>query len=275
MKHTHRHRALTTFLCSASLLTMAQVSNAETQVFTIAAVGDSISAGFNADRLLNNRELSWTTGTNQDRRVMSHFHRLTDIHGAGQVRAYNEAIMGSEAADLVQQTRRLQGRRLDYVTVLIGANDVCTWTGSNTDELLRRFKSHVTFAVQTLLDGNPAARVVLVQIPDLYRLWEIGSANNCQSKWNLFGICAPLLGENRTMEERLEFRARWEIANAALATIAEQLNARYPGQVQFDETLGSTEFEAEHLSRLDCFHPSVAGQNLIAEKTWQAGWYDQ
>jgi lysophospholipase L1-like esterase len=249
-------------------------AQAEEQAFNIGAVGDSISAGFNADRLLNNRELSWSTGTSGDRRVLSHFHRLTDIHGSAHVRAFNEAVMGSESADLPQQTRRLSGRQLDYVTVLIGANDVCTWSGPDLDEKLRRFKTHVTFSVQTLLDGNPGVRVVLVQIPDLFRLWELGMANNCQSKWNLFGICAPLLAEDRTMEERLEFRSRWEIANATLANIADQLNARFPGQVQFDETLGQTEFEAEHLSRLDCFHPSVAGQNLIAEKTWQAGWYE-
>jgi len=242
-------------------------SAAEAETFTIGAVGDSISAGFNADRLLNNRDLSWTTGDSSTRRVNSHYFRLRELHPDLTIRGINEAIAGSVAADLVGQTQRLMRNQVDYVTIMIGANDVCTWEEADYVEKMRVFQNHVVFAVQSILTANANTRIVLVQIPDVYRIWELGSTRSCQTKWNLFGMCKPLLGESRSAADREAFRARWRAANNTLANIA----AMFPDRVLFDDSLGATPFEWEHVSRLDCFHPSIAGQNLISELTWQNG----
>jgi hypothetical protein len=34
--------------------------------------------------------------------------------------------------------------------------------------------------------------------------------------------------------------------------------------------VGTTSFGAAEIDGFDCFHPSIAGQNLMAEKAWNA-----
>ena len=84
-------------------------------------------------------------------------------------------------------------------------------------------------------------------------------------RWNLFAICPPLLSQYSTTADHEAFVERWRQANEAISHMARA----YPLNVVADSRLATTRFDASHVSRIDCFHPSVAGQNLFAEKTWQ------
>lgn len=234
----------------------------ETKV--IGAIGDSITAGFDARHLGDNRELSWSTGNSPD--IQSHLHRLEQVFGAN-LEARNEAIAGSVASDLDRQITRILVYTPDFVTVAIGANDICGW-GRDYEADRAAFEGKVRAALHRILDSDQGAHITLAPIPNIYNLWEVAHDKpSCQTKWNIVNLCAPLLGRDRTEQDRQDFVARWRVANQTLGRIAAEFPAT---QLSWDPSMADTRFEWEHVSQIDCFHPSVLGQNLLAEKTWQA-----
>src|SRR4051812_37873490 len=78
------------------------------------ALGDSVSTGFNAQRLGDNKELSWSTGTG----VNSYAQRLGQAMRR-PITSFNEAIAGSTAPNLANQVTRLMRHDPDYVTITI------------------------------------------------------------------------------------------------------------------------------------------------------------
>jgi lysophospholipase L1-like esterase len=228
----------------------------------VGALGDSISTGFDALHLGDNRDLSWATGTSDE--VNSHLKRLEAYLNTPLI-GENEAVAGSTAVDLNKQITRLLPNHPAYVTIDIGANDVCDWEAETYDASLTKFEADVQAAIQRIVDAEPDARITLAPIPDVYNLWEVASQQSgCQFKWTVTGLCKPLLAKSRTQEERLAFKDRWAGANDALARVA----ANFPQQVLFNENAIDVPFTWEDVSTIDCFHPSVKGQNLLAEKTW-------
>ena len=90
---------------------------------SLAAVGDSITRGFDACSVLADcPEVSWATGS--DAQVNSLAVRLLGRAGAAQ-RSWNYAVTGSRMADLPAQMAQAATRKPELVTVMAGANDAC------------------------------------------------------------------------------------------------------------------------------------------------------
>ncbi len=232
------------------------------QPLIVGALGDSISAGFDAVRLGDNREMSWSTGDSTE--VKSHAQRLAQQTNR-PVTTFNEAIAGSVVTDLDQQVERLLPHKPDYITIDIGANDLCTWPSDYTAQL-GAYEGHLHDLVNQIVTALPQSKVVLAPIPNLYNLWQVASPQpGCQERWDLIGICTPLLGSNVSDADRQAFTVRWQLANAAIDRIA----ASFPANVLHDPNGANTRFEWQHVSTVDCFHPSVAGQNLLSEVAWK------
>jgi lysophospholipase L1-like esterase len=229
-------------------------------IHVMGAIGDSITAGFNARRFGDNRELGWATGDEGD--VLSHLLRLR-AQGS-DVQAFNDAIAGSKVDDLHRQITRNLRHPVDYVTVTIGANDVCTWPDDYGGQLAE-FETTLDTEISRIVETRPNVKIMLPPIPDIYNLWAVASSHDgCYGRWQLFNICQPLLGRDRTDAERAAFRTRWELANAAITRVAEA----HSDHVLHDPELAHTAFTWEHISPLDCFHPNVLGQNLLSERAW-------
>jgi lysophospholipase L1-like esterase len=252
---------LRTFAICAFGIALAVPAVARDQL-VVGAMGDSISTGFNAQRLGDNREFSWSTGTGAGLR--SYRRRIEETHGLPVV-SYNEAIAGSVAADLNRQTSRLLRHSPDYVTITIGANDVCRW-GEDYEPQRVAFEEELRGVLDRLITANDQMTIVLAPIPRLYNLWEVAHGQpGCQEVWEMFNICNALLGRDVTQAQREAFAARWEHANQTI----EQIARSYPDQVRFNQAIADLRFEWRHVSSKDCFHPSVAGQNMLAEIAWQ------
>jgi hypothetical protein len=59
--------------------------------------------------------------------------------------------------------------------------------------------------------------------------------------------------------------------NDSLAEICGQYrNCRFDGYAVFNYP-----FERRHVSKLDYFHPSLAGQAVLASVTWSRSWWPQ
>lgn len=245
-----------------------EISTEQKYDFLAASIGDSITAAMDADRPLANREINWATGTKDAQKVNSHALRLRAALPDKKIATRNLAISGSKSPDVVRQAAHLAKSRPDYVTVLVGANDVCAWDEDHSAQL-EAYEDNMRKIMATLVKSNNDVKVLVSAIPNMPLLRDLGAANGCQSRWSTLNICPALLGAKRTDEERAGFARRWADANDVL----EKVSAEFPQNVRFAASAAQPVFNMGHVSKIDCFHPNVNGQDFLAEMTWAEGWY--
>ncbi|MDQ0842629.1 lysophospholipase L1-like esterase [Streptomyces sp. V1I6] len=248
--------------------TSARPSPSPTRVWdssprSLAAVGDSITRGFDACMILADcPEVSWATGT--DTTVNSLALRLLGPSAVAE-RSWNLARSGADASDLPEQMARAAAHKPELVTVMVGANDACADTVDRMTPV-EDFRASLEGAMATLRKGAPKAQVYVSSVPDLKRLWSAGRGDALGSRiWEL-GICASMLGDAQDLSVQAEQRRdtvqqRVVAYNGVLEDVcAEDDRCRYDGGAVFDYR-----FTGEQLSRWDWFHPSRDGQQRLAE----------
>ncbi|MGW7438384.1 SGNH/GDSL hydrolase family protein [Streptomyces sp. NPDC054849] len=230
---------------------------------SIAAVGDSITRGFDACSVLADcPEASWATGN--DPSVRSLAIRLLGVAEA-PTRSWNYAVTGSRMADLPGQLASAAAHKPDLVTVMVGSNDACRPTAS-TMTPVAEFRAGFEKALADLRAASPASQVYVSSVPDLQRLWEQGKDSPMiRQIWKL-GICQsmladPLSATTGATARREQVRARVVEYNEVLRQVcAKDALCRYDGGAVFQYP-----FAAEQLSRWDWFHPGKDGQARLAE----------
>jgi lysophospholipase L1-like esterase len=235
----------------------------------MAALGDSISRGFNGCGLFVDCPLrSWSTGV--DPAVKSHYLRIKRKNDS--LSAHNDAQSGAKVSDLEGQAKIAVSQNVDYVTVLIGANDACT-PSESTMTPVRTFTSQFRTAMRTLRDGLPDAAIFVASIPDLKRLWSIGKdEENARLAWDAFDVCQSMLANptsTNSADEARRDRVRQRVVdyNRALRQVClEDSNCKFD-----DNAVFSYRFTLTHVSIWDYFHPSTAGQAVLAEVTYRKG----
>jgi lysophospholipase L1-like esterase len=236
----------------------------------MAALGDSVTTGFGTCLVLSSCERnSWSTG--DGRRVESHYRRLLELNPGIRGRAYNHAKAGARASALADQATRAVRDRADYVTVLIGANDACRGSVEAMTPVAT-FRQQVDRALRTLREGRPRARVLVVSIPDLYRLWEVGHTDERAVRSWQRGVCPALLAAPTSTaaadrERRRVFRDRIDAYNDELSAACRA----YGSRCRHDRGAAHrVRFTLDDVNTLDHFHPNNAGQQRLAEVTWSA-----
>jgi len=211
--------------------------------------------------------MSWATGTAEDLR--SHRQRL---HLDSPESNHNLAVSGARVAGLASQARSAVQGQPDYLTVLIGANDACT-TEETAMTSVADYISAFNAGMDTLVRGLPNARILVLSIPDLARLWEIGKGRpDVRRVWEGYGICQSMLADPTDTSAAANARrgrvlARIQAYNAAMAAACD----RHPGQCRHDKNaIFDYRFHLEEVSTIDYWHPSKRGQATLARLAWEA-----
>jgi lysophospholipase L1-like esterase len=236
---------------------------------SMAALGDSITRAFNACGFyVDCPSRSWSTGS----AVNSHYVRIQAKNPSITGRNYNDALSGAEMVDLNTQAQAAVAQRVDYVTILMGANDACSSTEAGMTPVAT-FEAQFRQAMTTLASGLPDAAIFVASIPDLKRLWEIGRTSFwARTAWSLYQICQsmlarPLSTASADLERRERVRQRVVDYNAVLAQVcSEHLTCRFDGNTVFNYR-----FTLSHVSGWDYFHPNTNGQQVLAEVTYGVG----
>ncbi|MGW3665827.1 SGNH/GDSL hydrolase family protein [Streptomyces sp. NPDC005141] len=230
---------------------------------SMAAVGDSITRGFDACSVLSDcPEVSWATGS--DPQVNSLAVRLLGTTGAAE-RSWNYAVTGARMADLPGQMAQAATRKPELVTVMAGANDACRSSASAMTSVAD-FRTEFQDALDTLRGALPKAQVYVSSVPDLKRLWSEGRGNPLGKQvWKL-GICPSMLGDADSLDSAATLRRgrvqdRVEAYNQVLREVCvKDRRCRFDGGAVFDYRFGT-----DQLSHWDWFHPSRNGQARLAE----------
>jgi lysophospholipase L1-like esterase len=236
-----------------------------------AATGDSITRGFDANGscvLRDCPQLSWASGT--DAAVNSQFARLLVLNPNLAGHQYNIAKTGARMIDLAGQLRTAGYYKIDYVTVLMGANDLCT---SSAATMTRTYDLAVQFynALASYFYYNPDGHVFVSSIPDIYQLWSGLHTNaNAIRVWKLFHICQSMLATSNSDADRQKVVDRETADNSALAYVCTTYFAscRWDNMATFN-----FKFPVSDVSTVDYFHPSPAGQADLAAETWLASYW--
>ncbi|MBL1291368.1 Lysophospholipase L1 [Streptomyces sp. LamerLS-316] len=235
---------------------------------SIAAVGDSITRGFDACSVLADcPEVSWATGT--DGGVRSLAVRLLGASKAAS-HSWNHAVSGARMAQLPEQMALAAKDRPELVTVMIGANDACRDSVALMTPVAD-FRASFEASMRQLRASAPKAQVYVSSVPDLKRLWSTGRENPLGKQiWKL-GICRSMLGDADDMGSAAVARRdavleRVVAYNGVLRDVcARDERCRYDGGAVFDYR-----FTGEQLSEWDWFHPGRNGQARLAEIAYRA-----
>jgi lysophospholipase L1-like esterase len=174
--------------------------------------------------------------------------------------------------DLAGQMAVVNLQHVDYVTVLMGANDACASSEAAMTPV-EDFRAQFQQAMTAVATGSPRALVYVVSIPDVYRLWQILHDNpNARAAWRFTGFCKSIRanpGSTASADEERRLRVRRRIVdyNGVLGTVcAQYVMCSFDGDAVFEY-----QFRPRHVSTWDYFHPSLEGQRVLADVTWNKG----
>jgi lysophospholipase L1-like esterase len=242
---------------------------------TMAAVGDSISQAASTAGSLGEDapQNSWATGTSAT--VNSHYLRLTALGAPIDGANHNLSVSGAKMAGLNAQMQAAVAltTQPEYLTVLIGGNDLCTDSVAEMTSV-DTFRAQFAAAMATIAQGSPDTYVYVVSIPDVYQLWSLFHDSFwARFVWSVGDVCQSLLA-NPTSTQQVDVQRRQQVRdrnieyNAKLAEVC----ALYLSRCHFDgNAVFSTQFAKSDISG-DYFHPSVAGQTKLAAVSWAAGY---
>lgn len=232
----------------------------------MAAAGDSITVAYNASGFGELPQYSWATGSSQT--IGSHWRQLQS-RSTDTITAHNFAQVGATSAELGAQVASAASVGADYLTIEIGANDACTPTVASMTPVAT-FQQRISAALQSYASARPIGKVFIASIPNLYRMWQVSrSSFSARFIWSIASVCQSMLANaNSTTAtneaRRQEVQARVDAYNAVIASAcAATPRCTYDGGAVADYV-----FTSAHISTSDYFHPSIAGQTVLASITW-------
>lgn len=238
---------------------------------SMASMGDSITRAYNtgSTAFIDAPANSWSTGTSTT--VNSLYSRILAVNSTMSGKNYNNAVTGAKMTDLVGQVTRTNSQNVEYVTILLGANDACT-SSESTMTSVANYRSQFETAMKNLTTGSPNAKIYVMSVPNVYNLWSVLKGNaSARATWSLLGICQSMLA-NPTSTKQTDANRRERVLqrvkdyNTQLAEVC----ALYT-QCRFDNNaVFNTTFLSSDVSTRDYFHPSVAGQAKLAQVAWDA-----
>jgi hypothetical protein len=237
---------------------------------SMAAIGDSITRAYDVCCSYGDHPgQSWSTGSTSYDGIASHYERIRQLNSAIAGRGYNDAVSGAKMAAAPTQATQAASQGARYVTILLGANDLCT-SSPSTMTSTATFRASFSQAMATLLAGGQDRYVFVSSIPNIYQLWQVLHGNSlARWVWATARICQSMLGATRTEAERQLVVDRERAFNQILADVC----AQYPRCRWDGGAVYNYRFSANQVSTLDFFHPSLSGQAALARITWAASWW--
>jgi lysophospholipase L1-like esterase len=220
---------------------------------TLAALGDSLMAGYNADPQHAGvfSEVSWPTGEGN----WSFASRL------GASKSENWARPQEKLSALPRQAAKMH--RGAFALVGFGANDLCPGGGTETTDTtilpvpVAEFEAALRADIRAL-EAN-GSRVLVVSIPDIPSMHAVAPAPAPEDSfvYTYFGA-----GCGRTNDQ---FRADIQAYNAAILRATQSENA-----LSDAGAIWRLKWSREMVSSVDGVHPSLVGAHAMAAAVWDA-----
>jgi lysophospholipase L1-like esterase len=237
---------------------------------SMAALGDSITRAFlsKPGMIEDAPENSWSTGTAAA--VNSHYARTLAMQPAIAGKNNNFAVSGAKMSALAGQVTQAISSSSEYVTILMGANDVCTFNEAGMTPVAT-FRTQFDDALTALSAGLPDARILVVGLPDVYKVWEVAHGETqAQNIWTAFQVCQTMFQNPASMATTdVERRARVRVRNLDYNTQLSEVCSQFI-HCRYSDALTASTLQLTDLAD-DYYHPSIAGQAKLAAATYAQG----
>src|SRR4029450_3722105 len=190
---------------------------------SMAAIGDSITRAYDVCCSYGDHPgQSWSTGSTSYDGIASQYERIRQLNPAITGRGYNDAVTGGKMAAAPTQAAQAVGQGAQYVTILLGANDLCT-SSPSTMTSSEDFRAYFSRAMDTLLAPGQDRYVFVSSIPNLYQLWQVLHTNSlARTVWAAAKICQSMLAATNTETQRQQVVTRELAFNQVLADVCAQ-----------------------------------------------------
>jgi hypothetical protein len=237
----------------------------------MAALGDSITRAYDVCCSYSDHPgQSWSTGGTWYDGITSHYERIKRHNSAITGHAHNDAVTGAKMSAAARQASAAAAQHVAYVTVRLGANDLCS-SSPSTMTSTDSFRSQFSQAMATLKQQLPQARIFVSSIPDIYQLWKVLHTNRlARTVWATAGICPSMLGATRTEAQRQQVVAREVALNQILADTCHQYGDIAAGTAGRPTTTSSVPARSAFWTSST---PTLDGQAALARVTWAASWW--
>ena len=255
---------------AAALLVPAAASAAPPLPSSMAALGESITRATDVCCTYGDHPAqSWSTGDGFDG-ISSHYERLLALNASIAGHAYNDGWRGAKMRDAVAQAQLAVSQGAQYVTIMLGSNDVCAGSAAGMTSV-SDFEQQFISAMNVLAAGlPPGSHVFVSSIPNVYRLWQVLHQNPiAELVWGVAHLCQSMMSPTNSDVDRFNVLLREFSYNVVLANVCAQYAfCRFDGGAVFGR-----QFTAADVTQLDYFHPSLTGQAALAEVTWRHSWW--
>jgi hypothetical protein len=207
--------------------------------------------------------------------VNSHYTRILAQNPAISGHNANDAVSGAKMTNLAGQMQTVVSQQPEYVTVLMGGNDVCTDTVDQMTSVAD-FNTQLRAGLAVLHSGDPNALVFVASVPDAYHLWQILKDNSsARAAWSAYDVCQSLLANPLSTDPSdVARRATVRQRNIDFNTVLAQACADYGPNCLFDaNAVFNYPFATSDINTHDYFHPSLSGQATLASITWTASFW--
>lgn len=253
--------AMTASLWSVRLDSRASTGAPSPMPSSMAAVGDSFTFGWSPGApgcvAGSCPAYSWATGTS----VTSHYERILALNPSIAGHAYNVAQVASTMAAFAGpngQAHAAAAHAPDYVTVMLGAGDIC-FGGASVS--VSAFTASFRDGMNRLTSESPNSHVLVASV------WNFESLRAAVLGRHTGSWFCPFFGADDAT--RALAMQRVVELNQALATeCATYPTCRFDGNALFDHV-----WTADEVSAVDDLHPSASGQEMIADVLWRAGFW--
>ena len=280
--------SLTMLMCFCLFTTSAFAKDPRLEPTRLASIGDSITEAIDAEVYGANHWASWANGYHDFWQwlfglsdVNSHNQRITEKFGRRERKNFMEAESGADSFDLPGQATQAVAHEATYVPWLMGHNDICQ---DDVEDIptIEQFEANASEALEILRDGLPdGATIYVVGMADVPQLYDVAKDKkvlgivDCEELWfsTLFELfpCGTVLGPFRTDADRDLMRERIIEFNAILKALVVDFDTNDADHHYFyTNEIFNYNFLENHVSDLDCFHPSPEGQEELSRITWEA-----
>jgi lysophospholipase L1-like esterase len=237
---------------------------------SMAAIGDSITRAYDVCCAYGDHPgQSWSTGSTSYDGIASHYERIRQLNPAITGRGYNDAVTGAKMSAAPGQATQALNQGARYVTILMGANDLCT-SSPSTMTSTTTFRAQFSQAMATLMAQDQDPYVFVSSIPNIYQLWQVLHTNSlARTVWAAAKICQSMLAATNTETQRQQVVTRELAFNQILADVC----AKYSRCRWDNKAVYNYSFSTSQVSSLDFFHPSLSGQAALARVSWAASWW--
>jgi lysophospholipase L1-like esterase len=247
-------------------------------------------------------EHSWFDGWSSNVNSVHDKYKVLDgTIAANKSAAESGSEMGGGSNNFAVQAANIAAQNPvpDHVEVLLGGNDICNRDCTNpancTNPLFTdaQWRASVQAGLNTLMTSMPVGGTVFLgSVPRIQDLRPAGLAKeatssriNCQNIWSDHDICniatsGALMSGEAVDDRRAVIAATQKRYNTILAEEATAYNSNSNGknpnglevvadyQGEAVVSAGTLAFGADDIDGGDCFHPSILGQNKVANTLW-------